>query len=162
MTFQKRTRNWKNVRATNIRDALRLCKDYAKDKQNLSVAQIAELLSITEEALYKWLSSGSMPAHKILAYEHVCGCHFVTDYLASSNGQLVIQIPLGRAPTPMEINDLQMLINESLRDLMLYYDGNSDPKNTENSLTSALMGLAVHREVVKQGEQQALEFGVGE
>ena len=36
-------RNWKRVQPGNLRDALRLCKDFALERKNLSVERIADL-----------------------------------------------------------------------------------------------------------------------
>ena len=55
-------RNWKRVTPNSLRDALRLCKDHALEKKNLSVERIADLMGITADVLYKWLSNGRMPA----------------------------------------------------------------------------------------------------
>ncbi|MGB3289607.1 MAG: iron ABC transporter permease [Burkholderiaceae bacterium] len=53
-------RNWKRVYPSNIVDAFRLCKDYALERRRLSVERIAELMGVTSDVLYKWLSNGRM------------------------------------------------------------------------------------------------------
>ena len=37
-------RNWKKVQPRDLRDAMDLCTEYARDKHNRSVDQIAELM----------------------------------------------------------------------------------------------------------------------
>ena len=55
-------RNWKRVRPTSLLHALELCVEYARDVHNLSVERIADLMGITADLLYKWLSNGRLPA----------------------------------------------------------------------------------------------------
>ena len=78
-------RNWKRVHPSSLHDALRLCKDHALEKRNCSVERkrIAELMDVTADLLYKWLSNGRMPVSSVPAYEHICGINFVSRWLAA-------------------------------------------------------------------------------
>ncbi|AOE92049.1 hypothetical protein LBM341_03799 (plasmid) [Ralstonia solanacearum] len=56
-------RNWKRIRPTSLRHALELCKDYAKERHNLSVERIAESMGLADHwTLYKWFQNGRMQA----------------------------------------------------------------------------------------------------
>ncbi|MES9873116.1 MAG: helix-turn-helix transcriptional regulator [Candidatus Sedimenticola sp. 6PFRAG7] len=158
MAFQKKNRNWKRLRPTSLREALRLCKEFAREKRNLSVERIAELMDVSPDALYKWLSNASMPAGKVAAYENICGCHYATDYQSASNNRLVIEIPSGRSATPMEITELQATFSQALHKLIRYYEGAADQQETEDDLVHCLAGLAWHRENVLKAEQPELEL----
>lgn len=161
MTFPARRRDWKRVRPTNIRESFRLCKEFARERKNLSVARIAELMGISEDLLYKWLSNGKMPANLIPTYEHICGCHFATEYLAGGAARLVIEIPTGRNADPMEMGQLQLQLTETVALLMRYYKGEANQQQTLDSITNALIGLATHRENVARGEQVELDLAGG-
>ena len=51
-------RNWKRFRASNLREAMRACKDFALERKKLSVARIAELMGdVTEDTLYGLLDA---------------------------------------------------------------------------------------------------------
>ncbi|MEE9357355.1 helix-turn-helix domain-containing protein [Candidatus Vondammii sp. HM_W22] len=162
MSFPRKRRNWKRVRPSNLRDAFRLCKEYAREKKNLSVERIADLMGVSVDSLYKWLSNGKMPASMIQGYEHFCGIHLVSDYLASSANRLVIDIPTGRAVSAMETNELQAVFSDAFGMLIRYYNGEADQQVTEDNLTCILAGLVWHRENVRKTEQPELEFGVKE
>ncbi|MEJ1402530.1 MAG: helix-turn-helix transcriptional regulator [Candidatus Sedimenticola sp. (ex Thyasira tokunagai)] len=159
MPFQKKRRNWKRMRPTSLREALRLCKEHGREKKNLSVERIAELMDVSPDALYKWLSNASMPAGKIANYEHICGCHFASDYLAASNNRLVIEIPTGKAATALDINELQATFTDALHKLIKFYSCEADQRETEDGLTHCLAGLAWHRENVHKADQPELELG---
>jgi len=72
------------VQPTSLRDALRLCKDHALERSNYSVERIADLMDVSSDLLYKWLSTGKMPVSSVPAYEHICGISLVTRWLAAS------------------------------------------------------------------------------
>ena len=74
-------RNWKRVRPSSMVEALRLCKEFAQDKKNLSVERIADRMGVTHDSLYKWLAQGRLPAILIPSYQHVCCCAFVSEWL---------------------------------------------------------------------------------
>ncbi|MDO5940617.1 hypothetical protein [Burkholderia cepacia] len=72
-------RNWKRVRPMSLRHALELCKDYAKERHNLSVERIAERMGLADHwTLYKWFQSGRMPLNLVRPFESACGIDFVT------------------------------------------------------------------------------------
>ena len=58
-----RRRNWKRVNPTSLRHAMELCLDYGREKRNLSVDRVADLMGMPSKyTLYKWLENGRMPA----------------------------------------------------------------------------------------------------
>ncbi len=145
----------------SILDALRLCKDFARERKNLSVERIAALMGVTVDALYKWLATGRMPLNLIPAYEHVCGAHYVTRYLSSSSGFLAIQMPSGRSVTATEINQLQALLNTAVGSLIAFTQGQADVAVTLSEIESAMNALAWHHVNVSKAKQPELELGEG-
>ncbi len=162
MTFPKHRRNWKRVQPSNLRDAFRLCKDHAKEKKNLSVERIAEKLDTSDEALYKWLANASMPSGKVEAYEEICGIHLVTEYMAATNGRIIIEIPIGKTASAEELNDLQILLTETSAKLMKFHRGDAGIEETKAELTQALKNLAWHRQNITYYEQPELNLGGSE
>jgi len=153
-------RNWKRVQPKSLRDALEMCKDYAREKQNLSVERIAERLSLPDHfLLYKWIQSGRMPAVVIPAYENVCGINFVTRWLAASGYQLLIAIPTGRKVSPNDVQTLQEVLHEATGALLRFYSGGQGADETIAAVQAGLEHLAWHRGNVQQHAQPQLDFG---
>lgn len=158
MTFPKKRRNWKRVHPTSLREAFRLCKEHAREKRNLSVERIAELMDASPDALYKWLSNASMPSGKIPTYEHICGINLVSQYLAASGGCVVIEIPTGKTANALELNELQAVVTDAMGKLIRFYNGEVGIEETESGLTAVLKGVAWHRENISKSEQPELDL----
>lgn len=152
-------RSWKNVRATSLRHALELCKDHGREKRNLSVERIAELMGLADHwVLYKWISEGRMPAVMIPAFEATTGASFVTQWLASSSGHLVIPIPTGRQCDEQDIQELQALLHATTGALMQFYAGSTEAEPTLASIKNAMEALGWHHGNVSAFEQPQLEL----
>lgn len=153
-------RNWKKVQPTSLRHALELSKDYAREVKRRSVERIAELMG--EEShwtVYGWLRDGSIPGKKIPAFQHACGCDFVTRWLAHSEGKLLIDIPTGRQVHAEDVQQLQGTLNSAVGALLGFAAGKLDADQVGNELNTAIEALAWHRENVSKYAQPELEFG---
>lgn len=159
MSFPTRTTNWNKYQPRDLKDALRACKDCARDKKRYSVERIAELMGVTPDSLYKWMSDGRMPVAMIPAFEHVTGAHFVTEYLAAGTGRIVIKIPAGHPQDAEVLADLQSLLAGAMADLIKCYAGRVSVEQTVQELTATLQSLAWHRENVVKLEQPELDLG---
>ena len=42
-------RNWKRVRPNSLTEALRLCKEFAQTKANMSIERIADRMGVTHD-----------------------------------------------------------------------------------------------------------------
>ncbi len=157
----KTKRNWKSVQATSLRQALEFCKEYAREKKNLSIERITELLGITDHwTIYKWIQTGRIPANLIAPYEAVCGIDFVTRWLAASSGKLLIEIPTGRALKDADVIELHSGFSAALGLLTAFYAGKADALTTSDALTHHLQQVAFHHANVKKHAtpELALEF----
>jgi len=153
-------RNWKKVRATSLRHALELCKDHAKDTRNFSVERIAEEMGEADHwTLYKWLQNGRMPAVQIPAYEAACGVDFVTRWLATRSGKLLIDVPTGRKLKATDVAELQNKLHAAVGELMQFYKGDSDAEQALAAITHSMESLAWHKGNVEQHDQPQLELG---
>ena len=153
-------RRWKNLQPTSLRHATELCKDYAKDCLNLSVERIAERMGLADHwTLYKWISSGRMPVVMIPVYEAACGCNYVTRWLASSAGKLLIDLPSGRNCSAQDMQELQAVLHRTTGALMAFHAGAADAQKTLGALQGGLEALAWHRGNVQQHAQPQLELG---
>lgn len=148
-------RNWKHQRPQSLTTALRLCKDYGKDKK-LSVSRIADLLGTSDDCLYKWLSNGSMPANKLLGFENACRVPLVTQYLAHSHGYLLVPLPNGKRAAGLEIAELNIFANSVLLELAKCYEGKSQPEETREQLMCLVEELIYQREEVNKLHQPNL------
>lgn len=152
-------RNWKRVIPTSLRHALELCKDYARERHNLSVERIAERMGLPDHwAVYKWIQTGRIPANLIPAYEAVCGINFVTRWLASTAGMLVIQAPTGRDATAADMQALQELLHAAVGQLLQFYAGKAQAPETLASIQQGMEGLAWHRGNVEKHAQPEFDF----
>jgi hypothetical protein len=153
-------RNWKRVRPTSIVEALRLCKEFAQERNNLSIERIADRMGVTHDSLYKWLATGRMPAIVIPAYELACGCNFATEWLGASAGKLVINMPAGRSAGQADMVELNTGFAAALQLLTDFYAdaGKADPEETLAALTQHLQQVAYHHHNVARYAAPELEF----
>jgi transcriptional regulator with XRE-family HTH domain len=133
-----------------------MCKDHAREARNLSVERIADLMGVTDDSLYKWLATAKMPANMIPVYENACGCHCVTEYLASTSHRLLIEIPRGRSATDIEINQLQTDAAEAIGLLLKFRTGDANAAATLDALQRLLQGAAWHHANLAKHEQPEL------
>ncbi len=153
-------RNWKRVPPASIIAALRLCKEFAQVEKNLSIERIADRMGQTHDSLYKWLATGRLPAILIPSFEHACGCHFASEWLTVSAGQLVIPMPNGRNATTADMVELNSGFASALQLLTNFYadPSNANPAETVAALTAHLQQVAYHQANVQQHATPELDF----
>lgn len=154
-------RNWKRVHPNSLVEALRLCKEYAQEKSNLSIERIADRMGASHDSLYKWLATGRLPAILIPAFEHACGCHFASCWLAITAGKLVIDMPSGRSGSTTSMVELNTGFAEALQLLSTFYatPASSDTAEVIAALTAHLQEVAYHQANVAQHSTPELDFG---
>lgn len=152
-------RNWKAIQPNSLIDALRLAKDFARERHNLSVERIADLMAVTHHDLYKWLANGRMPSILIPAYEMACGCHFVSQWLALSAGKLVIDMPRGRASTAKDIHALQATLNQAIGQILAFAEQKTDVDTALGAIHGGMAGLAWHKSNIEKHNQPELALG---
>jgi len=156
-------RNWKKVRANSLRHAMELCLEFAREKQNLSVDRVADLMGLPSKwTLYKWLENGRIPAVLIRPFEHACGADYMTLYIAASSNRLVIDIPNGRKATNAEVNELQGSFSDAMGLLIRFYQGQSAAEDTITALNHVMGGIAWHSENVSKSQTPELAMFDGE
>lgn len=155
------TRNWKRIVPRSTLEAMRLCKDYAKDRHNLSVERIADKMGITSDLLYKWLGNGQMHAALVPAYETICGCAYISDHLAHSHGKLAVAIPTGRDLDDDDLLRMHQSFSAAMALLAEFYAGKADGQATLAALTQHMEATAWHRANVAQHEHPELELSHG-
>lgn len=153
-------RNWKRVRPSSAIDALRLCKEYAQEKKNLSIERIGDRMGVSHDSLYKWLATGRLPFILIPAYEHACGCHFASEWAAASAGKLVISMPGGRTATQTDMVELNSCFGAALQLLSDFYAAPAKADATEvlAALTNHLQQVSWHQANVAQHTNPELDF----
>ena len=153
-------RVWKNVRPNSLVHALRLCKEFAQDRHNLSVERIADRMGVSHDSLYKWLATGRLPAILIPAYEHACGASFASVWLATSANKLVIDMPTGRKADGTELLDMNSSCAAALQLLTAFYAAPhaADPEATLLALRQHMEQVAFHHNNVAQYATPELEF----
>ncbi|WP_430391094.1 hypothetical protein [Dyella sp. 20L07] len=151
-------RNWKVWRPTNLQEAVSGCVQFAQERQHKSVEQIADLVAETVWTVYKWMSSGNIPARKIAGLEHACGASYISGYLATSSRKLVIDIPVGRTPSASDINVTQSACAEAITALIAFAEGKKAASETIDYITAAINRLAAERANVERHDQPELNL----
>lgn len=151
-------RNWRNVRPTNIQDAFQWCIRYAKQRNNLSVEGIADIMGVNHWTLYKWVGEGDMPAKLIRGFEMACGIDYVSRWTVESAGKMVLEIPRGKQCGARDIQHLQTDCNTAIGLLITFYDELQGLDETLASLTVLLETTAWHRTNVQKARQPELPF----
>lgn len=153
-------RRWKRQQPTSLRNALELCKEYAREVHNLSVERLVERMGIADHwTLYKWISSGRMPAVMIPAYEQACGINYVTQWMSAAAGKLLIDVPTGRKSHAQDLNSLQGELTAAMGALLSFHNGKQDADTTLAAVRLAMQGLGWHHGNVAQHAQPQLELG---
>lgn len=155
MPFPRKPAHWK---PRDLREAIRACKDHAREKRRLSVERLADLLDVSVDTLYKWMADGRLPVSKVPAFEHACGVHYVSEYLAAGAGRIVIAIPAGHPTDAEGLAALQAIIADATARLIHCYRGEASIEDTRDGLTVTLQALAWHRENVAHLGQPELEL----
>ena len=152
-------RNWKRIQPNSLNHALELCLLHARERLNLSVEQVADLMGLANHwTLYKWQQSSRIPAVLIRPFEAACGINYVTRYLAHSDHKLLIDIPTGRKATDKEINSLQASFSSAVSVLLAFYEGNAEVDQALAELTGLMEELAWHQNNVERYSQPELEL----
>lgn len=153
-------RNWKNERAISLRRGMELNVLHARERRNLSVERIADLMTLSSHfTLYKYLESGRMPALLIPAFENACGAHFVTQYLATSASRMLVEIPTGRRASHKELNEISAYTHQVMAMLIDFYEGRCEQQEVEGALTTLIEDLAHQRGNVAKHQQPELLLG---
>jgi hypothetical protein len=144
-------RNWKRVAPTSLRHAMELCLEYGREKRNLSVDRVADLMGLANKwVIYKWLESGKLPANLIRPFEHATGATFMTQYIATSAHKLLVDIPTGKPAKDDDVLALQTSFNESVNLLARFYRGEVSAEETKAVLDKTMGEIAGHRENVNK------------
>ena len=150
-------RDWKRLRPSSLVHAMRLCKEFAQAKHNLSVERIADRMGATHDALYKWLATGRMPAILIPTFELACGCNYISEWLAASAGRLVVPMPTGRKAEGTELLDMNSSCAAALQLLTQFY---AAPQAADTEAT--LAALRLHLEQVAYPHHTVAQYATPE
>jgi len=154
------SRRWNKTRATSVRHAIELLIEHASKRRNLSVERIADAMGLPSHwIIYKWMESGKLPTIQIRNLETTCGAQYLTQYLATSAGSLLIPLPNGKTPATLDVNELQIACGQAVQHLIKFSQGDESADDTLNALTEAMEQLAWHRANVETHETPALDFG---
>lgn len=152
-------RNCKKPIPRSLRHAMELSIESAKIL-NRSVEGVAEIMGLESHwNLYKWFENGRMPAVLIPAFEAACGCDYVSRWLATRGGKLLIEVPTGRKLKVSDVATLQANLHNTVSALMDFYAGKTKAEETINAIASSLESLMWHKGNVTQHDQPQLELG---
>lgn len=143
--------NWKRITPRSLPEAAQLCVKYAQQRKNLSVERIADGMGLSSvNTLYKWLATGKMPMNYIRPFEIVCGCNFITQFIATSAHKLVVDMPKAKPASPEDVNNLHEHFSSSVGELIRFYKGDADADQVLGALATLMTQIAGHRVAVEQ------------
>ena len=152
---------WKKVVPHSMPHALQLTKQHGIEKKNMSVERIGDHLSETGDLIYKWLGTAKMPVNKVIAFEQACGINFITQYLAHSQGFLLVPAPTGRKAQHKDLIDLQAFMIEVSGLLMRNSQDKASSQETVDGIKKLMEDLAFHQRNVSSADQPQHEFALG-
>lgn len=139
---------------------MELCIEHARERHNRSVERLADLMGLANKyTLYKWVESGKLPSISIHAFEHACGCDFITRYLAHSAAKLLIEIPVGRDAGAEDMQLLTGVCNDAVGVLIRFYRGEADAAAAIAATNEAMEALGWHRANAAKVQSPELDFG---
>ncbi|CAB5646351.1 Uncharacterised protein [Comamonas aquatica] len=151
-------RDWKRLRAHSLVHALRLCKEFAQERHNLSVERIADRMGVTHDCLYKWLATGRLPAIQLPTFELACGCNYASAWLAATAGKVVIDLPKGTKAHETDLVEFNTGFAEALQLLNDFHSGTADAQATLQALQRHLEQAAWHHANVAKNATPELDF----
>ncbi|NRA56267.1 MAG: hypothetical protein HRU23_19160 [Gammaproteobacteria bacterium] len=157
-------RNWKREVPHSINHALQLCKEHGSVQKNLSVERIGDRMATSVDTLYKWLGSGKMPVNQLINYESLTTCNtrtgrpFVTEYLAHSQGYLLIKMPNGKNAEHKDILELNICMQQFVTQLLEFQHGTVAADKVLDSVKTLMQDLAFQHKNIEQHQQPQLDL----
>lgn len=149
---------YRNKIPTSFTEALRMCKDHAKAKHQMSVERIADEMGLTAVRLYQHLESGDMPFNRVRSFQRACRCNFVTLYMAHGDDCMLVKIPKGKQITEDQIFGINSTFHKAMTALTEFYQSSTDPDKALAALTEHMATAAWHRRNVEKTMQPELDF----
>jgi hypothetical protein len=152
---------WKRIVPHSMVKALNLTKEHGKQKNNLSVQRIADQLGASDACLYKWLGDATMPVNKVIAFEDVCGMPFITQYLAHSQGYLLVPAPTGRKAQHKDLNELQLYMAKVVAKIIEVNQDECTAQEAIDAIKVLMQDLAFQQRNVAVTDMPQEEFNLG-
>ncbi|MCU7846684.1 MAG: hypothetical protein KZQ89_01535 [Candidatus Thiodiazotropha sp. (ex Lucinoma kastoroae)] len=153
------TRRLNQVQPTSLREAMKLCLDYAREKHNRSVERVSDLMGLKSHwQIYKWQENGRLPSVLIRPFESACGADYVTSFLTHSAGKLAIDIPSGRSASLDDLNQLQAIFSDAFGLLVRFYDQDTGPEEAVSALVTVMENLGWHLSNIPKHDFPELDF----
>lgn len=152
--------SWNRITPNDIPQALQLSVDHGREKKNLSIQRIADLMGVSSQnTLYGWLSSGRMPLMMVPAFEHATGINLVTRFLAHGQNKLLVEMPTGKRAQNHDIANLVINANQTFGQLMRFFDGEESAHDVSAALKGLMEDLEKQRRNLDQYKQPELLLG---
>ena len=152
---------WKRQVPHSLVKALNLTKEHGKENAQLSIERIADRLAVSDSCLYKWLGDSTMPVNRVIAFEQACGINFVTQYLAHSQGYLLVPAPTGRKAQHRDLTELQLFMTEVMALIIKSNDGQTSAESAIDGIKTLMEDLAFHQKNVAKQDQPQNELNLG-
>lgn len=159
-----RKRNWKREVPHSLNHALQLCKEHGAQQKQLSVERIGDRMATSPDTLYKWLGTGRMPVNQVINYESLTtsnsrtGRPFVTEYLAHSQGYLLIKMPNGKDAEHKDVLELNIHMQQFVTQLLEFQHGGVDADTVLDSVKTLMQDLAFQHKNIEQHQQPQLDL----
>lgn len=148
----------RTTHATSFEHAIELAETWAEQRRMPS-KKVCELMGVEYKTLRRWLIDGTMPLNKLIQFEHLIGCQFISEYLCSFHGKkVVIDIPCGSKCSVTDLAQLQTLLAEVVTCISAFNGGKNGADETVAKINESLSALVYQRENVKRHDTPELEF----
>ncbi|MCB6182349.1 hypothetical protein LIN78_02110 [Leeia sp. TBRC 13508] len=142
---------------TSLDDAIEKATQQA-DRSRRPAKVMADLMGVELKTYYRWLSESSMPLNRLRQFETFCGAHFVSDYLSTAAGRVVIEIPVGKKAKPEDIANMQAMFGKAIMLLSQFWETRDGMEETLSVLTETLQQVAFQRENVLKSVSPELDL----
>lgn len=150
---------WKSIRPNSLDEAFQLSMDFAT-KRRRPTKVMSTLMGVELKTMYRWQAETSMPMNRIVQFEEFCGVAYVSEFLSTAAGRIVIDIPTGRKARPIDLAGLHAVFAEAITLLSQHYQNGNAADETAAALTNLLSHAAYHRQnVIKSAAPELALFG---
>lgn len=160
--MRKNSRLSKNTKAMSFDHAIELSEMWA-EQHRMPSKKVCELMGVEYKTLRRWLIDGTMPLNKLIQYEHLISCQFISEYLCVFHGnKVVIDIPRGNKCSVTDLVQLQTKLAQVVALIASFNEEKSNTDETIASINESLSALVYQRENVKRHETPELGFEGGD
>ncbi len=151
---------WGKQTPHNIYHALSLCEEFGLQHSNMGRQRLCDHFGNETSTTGKWIAQATFPVKRIMLFEQLCGAHYVTQYLANSQGFMLVPTPTGHGAKHKDLTAMQVFMTEVAGLLIRSYDGRANAQQTIDAIAVLMKDLAFHQKNVAKMESPQPELSL--